>query len=97
MSGYFRSISEWGRIVALHQQGAITGWGGTYRQSAALTILVDGPSLLMMALVPGVSGGSFDSLPVASTRCGICERNGLGARQRTWASGGWPHPEFQPS
>src|SRR5262249_274176 len=44
---------------------------------------------LMMALALTVRLGSFDALPMAGTRRGDGERDGLGARQRTRAFGSW--------
>ena len=44
---------------------------------------------LKMAIALTVRLGSFDTLPMAGTCRGDSERDGLGARQRTCASGRW--------
>ena len=49
---------------------------------------------LMMVLALTVRLGSFDTLPMAGTRRGDSERDGVGARQRTHASGSWAR--FEP-
>ena len=52
---------------------------------------------LTMAIAPTVRLGSFDSLPLAGTCRGDRERDGLGACQRTCASGRWAPLELNVS
>src|SRR2546425_2143210 len=52
---------------------------------------------LTMAIASTVRLGSFDTLPMAGTRRGNSERDGLGARQRTRASGRWVPLELRVS
>src|SRR6516165_981483 len=49
---------------------------------------------LMLALALTVRLGSFDALPMAGTRRGDSERDGLGVRQRTHAFSSWA--SFEP-
>jgi hypothetical protein len=77
-------------------------WDGFAKEWEASTIGRVDNSLwqsdrLRTAIAPTVPLGSFDTLPVAGTRRRGGERDGLGVRQRTCASGRWAPLELHVS
>jgi hypothetical protein len=61
--------------------------GREYRRFGRVDNALRQSDRLTMAIALTVRLGSFDTLPMAGTRRGNSERDGLGARQRTCASG----------